>query len=124
MPIADLIVAVLLVIGLVIGLWLAITVALDVIRSPDMSGIAKAAWLLLVLVIPLLGSLIYVIVRGDTMERRAEERRRASVAAERTRIESATHMDVDAELAKLEALRDRGVISAEDFEDQKARLDG
>ena len=124
MPIGDLITAVLIVISLVFALWLAITVAVDVIRASDLSGPAKALWLAAVVIAPLLGSVVYVIARGDTMERRAEEHRRAVAARERERIEADTHMDVDTELAKLADLRDRGVISAEDFEDQKARLGG
>ena len=122
MPIADLVIAAFLVAGLIIAVFLAIAVAIDAIRSPDLSGVATAAWILALLIVPLLGSLVYVIVRGDTMQQRADEHRRAAAADERARNAEAAHMDVDEELRKLTDLRDRGVITPEDFDDQKARL--
>ena len=40
----------------------------DIFRRPDLSGIAKFGWLLLVLIVPLLGMLIYFIARpADTV---------------------------------------------------------
>jgi hypothetical protein len=46
----------------------AISVVIDIFRSPDLSGAAKAGWVLVVMVIPLLGVLIYIIARGDKMK--------------------------------------------------------
>jgi hypothetical protein len=42
----------------------------DIFRSHDIGGGAKALWLIVVLVLPFLGSLIYVIVRGHGMSDR------------------------------------------------------
>ncbi|MGR6998263.1 PLDc N-terminal domain-containing protein [Yinghuangia aomiensis] len=39
-------------------------------RSPDLNGFVKACWLVLVIIIPFLGVLIYVIVRGSAMSSR------------------------------------------------------
>ena len=55
----------------VIWLWILITVFIDIFRSPDMSGWAKALWFLFVLLIPLIGVLVYLIVRGGTMNERS-----------------------------------------------------
>ena len=49
----------------VIWFWILIMVFIDIFRSPDLSGWAKALWFLFVLFIPLIGVLAYLIVRGD-----------------------------------------------------------
>jgi Phospholipase_D-nuclease N-terminal len=46
----------------------AVSVVIDIFRSPDLSGAAKAGWVLVVMVLPLLGALIYIIARGDKMK--------------------------------------------------------
>ena len=44
---------------------------IDIFRSHDMSGGVKALWFLFVLFIPLIGVLVYLIVRGDSMHERS-----------------------------------------------------
>ncbi len=56
---------------LVIWFWILITVFVDIFRSPDLSGGAKALWFLFVLFIPLIGVLVYLIVRGGSMQERS-----------------------------------------------------
>ena len=55
----------------VIWLWILITVFIDIFRSSDMSGGEKALWFLFVLLIPLIGVLVYLIVRGGSMHDRS-----------------------------------------------------
>ena len=55
----------------VIWFWILITVFIDIFRSPDLSGWGKALWFLFVLFIPLIGVLVYLIVRGGTMNDRS-----------------------------------------------------
>lgn len=45
----------------------AVSVILDVYRSPDLAPAAKAGWIFVIVRIPLLGVMIYVIARGDKM---------------------------------------------------------
>ena len=56
---------------LVIWFWILITVFIDIFRSPDLSGGAKALWFLFVLFIPLIGVLVYLIARGGSMSDRS-----------------------------------------------------
>ena len=51
-------------------LWIAmaVTVVVDIFRSHDLSGWAKAGWIVLIVLLPLVGVLIYVIARGDNMK--------------------------------------------------------
>ena len=58
----------------VIWIWILIWVFIDIFRSPDLSGGAKALWFLFVLFIPLIGVLVYLIARGGTMQERTTGR--------------------------------------------------
>jgi len=49
---------------------LAYHVFADIFRSHDLSGPAKALWVLFILVLPLVGCLVYVVVRGGKMHER------------------------------------------------------
>ena len=57
-----------------IWIWILIWIFIDIFRSPDLSGGAKALWFLFVLFVPLIGVLVYLIVRGGSMSERAPAR--------------------------------------------------
>ena len=44
--------------------WILITIAIDIFRRHDISGIWKAVWLVVIIFLPLIGSLIYLITQG------------------------------------------------------------
>ena len=50
-----------------VEIWLMVSVFVDIFRSHELKGWAKALWLLLVLVLPIVGILAYFIFRGDKM---------------------------------------------------------
>src|SRR6201984_1348633 len=54
----------------VLWFWVLITVFIDIFRSHDLSGWGKALWFLFVLIIPLIGVLVYLIVRGGSLQQR------------------------------------------------------
>ena len=56
--------------ALVIWLWLLFAVFADLFRRKDVSGWGKAGWVVLVLVLPFIGVLIYLITQGDAMGER------------------------------------------------------
>jgi hypothetical protein len=58
----------------VIWVWILIWVFIDIFRSQDLSGGARALWFLFVLLIPLIGVLVYLIARGGSMSERAAGR--------------------------------------------------
>jgi hypothetical protein len=86
--------------------------------------LGKAAWLLFVVVIPWLGVLIYLIARGKDMTRRSIERKRAQQDAfdSYVRETAGSNSSSADELAKLAQLRDNGVLTQAEFEDQKTKL--
>ena len=107
----------------VLWIWLLVWIFIDIFRSRDLSGWAKALWFLFVLFIPLIGVLAYVIARGDKMqERTAREARQQDQEWRAYTRESAGSQSSADQLAKLADLRDRGVISAEEFEREKAKI--
>ena len=106
-----------------IWFWILITVFIDIFRSRDLSGWAKALWFVFVLFFPLIGVLVYLIVRGGSMHERAV--RQAQVQEEQFRgyvQEAAGSQSTADQLAKLADLRDRGVITAEEFDREKAKI--
>ena len=109
----------------VIWIWILIRVFIDIFRSRDLSGWAKALWFLFVLFIPIIGVVVYLIARGDSMSERAEQQARQQDAEFRGYVQEAaadSPASTADQLAKLADLRDRGVISAGEFERQKAKV--
>ena len=109
----------------VIWFWILITVFIDIFRSHDLSGFAKALWFLFVLFIPLLGVLVYLIARGGKMHEHAVRQAQQQDAEFRSYVQQAAASSPAStadQLARLAGLRDRGVISAEEFEREKAKV--
>jgi membrane protein implicated in regulation of membrane protease activity len=107
----------------VLWIWVLIYVFIDIFRSHDLSGWAKALWFLFVLFIPLIGVLVYLIARGGEMHERALQQAQQQDAEARAYIQQAAGSNNTADqLTKLADLRDRGVITADEFESQKGKI--
>jgi hypothetical protein len=107
----------------VIWFWILITIFIDLFRSRDLSGWAKALWFIFILFLPLIGVLVYLIARGNKMHQHAEQDAQAQEQQFRQYVQEAAGSGSTADqLTKLADLRDRGVISAAEFESQKAKI--
>jgi hypothetical protein len=109
----------------VIWIWLLIWIFIDIFRSHDLSGWGKALWFLFVLIIPLVGVLVYLIVRGGSMHERAVKQANQQDQAFRQYVQQAAESSPAStadQLTKLADLRDRGVITADEFDREKAKL--
>jgi membrane protein implicated in regulation of membrane protease activity len=107
----------------VLWIWILIYVFIDIFRSHDLSGWAKALWFLFVLFIPLIGVLVYLIARGGEMQERAVRQAQQQDQEARQYIQEAAGSGTTADqLSKLADLRDRGVITADEFEREKAKI--
>ncbi len=107
----------------VIWFWILITIIIDIFRSHDLSGWVKALWLVFILFLPLIGVLVYLIARGGKMHE--HQVRQAQLQEEQLRSyvqEAAGSQSSADQLAKLADLRDRGVITAEEFDREKAKI--
>jgi hypothetical protein len=102
--------------------WILITVVGDLFRDHQISGWAKAGWVLLLIVVPFLGTLIYLIARGEGMRERAvKEQADMRKHMDAYVRETAGSSPVD-DLHKLSELKDKGAISDAEFDRAKAKL--
>jgi energy-coupling factor transporter transmembrane protein EcfT len=98
------------------AIWIFITIFADIFRRNDLSGGAKAGWIVLIFILPFIGALIYMIARPKMTEQDKEMIEKAQEA--QRRIEGYSSAD---EIAKLSKLKADGTISAEEYEDLKKK---
>jgi predicted membrane channel-forming protein YqfA (hemolysin III family) len=107
----------------VIWIWLVIFVLIDIFRSRDMGGWAKALWVILVVLLPLLGVLIYLIARGGGMHDRAVAEAKQRDKEFTSYIQqTAQSSSVANQLDKLDDLKASGAISDDEFQNAKAKI--
>jgi len=108
----------------ILWIFLLIYIITDVFRSNDLSGWAKALWTIFIILLPFLGVLIYLIARGDTMQKRQMREYQETDQAMRSYIKDAagTQQSTADEVTKLASLRDQGVLTEQEFLNQKQRL--
>jgi hypothetical protein len=126
MPLLDLFWAMLWFFLFFVWIWLLITLFADIFRSEDLSGWGKAGWTIFIVALPWLGVLIYLIARGKSMSERAMKQAADQEKAMRSYVQevSSSSSSVADEIGKLAALRDQGVLTAEEFNAQKVALLG
>ncbi len=104
-------------------IWILISIIGDLFRDHELSGVAKAVWVFFLVFLPFFGVLLYLIVRGNGMRDRTIK---AQVDAKkefdsyvREQAEAGSPAD---ELHKLNDLKEKGAISADEFDRAKAKL--
>jgi hypothetical protein len=109
----------------IIWIYLLIMVFVDVFRSHDMGGLAKALWVIFIIVLPFLGVFVYLIARGGSMHDRAA----ADAAQQQKAFDQYVRQaagtpgaDTASQLSKLADLKSQGVLTDAEFEDQKAKI--
>ena len=124
-PILDFFLTMLYFFLFIIWIWLLIMVFMDIFRSHDMGGVAKALWVIFIIVLPFLGVFVYLIARGGKMhERQAQQAADQQKAFDQYVREAAgtSGADTASQLAKLADLKSQGVLTDAEFEAQKAKL--
>ena len=122
MPLLDIFWSIFVFFLMVAWIWAVIGVISDVFRSPDLGGAAKGIWVLFIIVIPWLGVLSYLIIRGKSMQERNMQAVSDASDRQRAYIQNVAGTSTADELHKLAELKDKGVITDAEFEAQKARL--
>ncbi|MFE2328099.1 SHOCT domain-containing protein [Streptomyces sp. NPDC059385] len=113
---------------MIVFLWILWFVLLfrvfaDVFRDDDLSGWGKAGWTVFVILLPFLGVFVYLLARGRGMGERDLRRARDREVEFRSRVrESAGTGSPAEELGRLAELRNRGDITAAEFEQAKAKV--
>lgn len=106
----------------VIFIWIAITVLIDVFRRHDLSGWGKAAWTVLIVLIPWLGVLIYLIVNHEGMaERRYKEAADQQAQFDQYVRATAGSGGAASEIERAKKLLDDGAITQAEFDSIKAK---
>ena len=102
----------------VIWVWLLITVFSDIFRRHDLSGWGKAAWTVLLIVLPYLGVFIYLIAHSKGMaERRAQQASEAQAQFDGyVRSVAGDGGGAAAEIERAKQLLDSGAINQDEFE--------
>jgi hypothetical protein len=107
---------------LVAWFWILITIISDLFRDHEMSGWGKAAWVFFLIVLPFLGTLIYLIARGQGMRERAIKEQAEARKHFETYIRDTAGASQADELQKLSDLKQKGDLSEAEFEQAKAKL--
>ena len=127
MPLADISFGELFLLALeiffiVIWIWILITILSDLFRDHALSGWAKAAWVLFLVFIPFLTALIYLIARGSGMRDRTIKAQAEAKQHFDQYVQKQAHSTPADELHKLNDLKEKGALTAEEFDKAKAKL--
>jgi len=123
----DLLVDIFYIFLFIIWFWLLITIFGDIFRSDDLGGFGKTLWILFVILLPYLGIFVYLIARGKGMAERNMKAMQAAQQAQAEYIKSvagAGSTSSAEEIARLADLKDKGVLSEEEFAAAKAKALG
>jgi hypothetical protein len=126
-PILDAFLTMLYFFLFIIWIWLLIMVFVDIFRSRDIGGWAKALWVIFVIILPFLGVFVYLIARGGKMHERAAQDAAQQQAAfddyvRQTAGSGGSGGDAASQLQKLADLKSQGVITDAEFEAQKSKI--
>lgn len=123
-PVLDVFWTIFEIFAFVVWFWLLVIILMDVFRSRDLSGAAKVAWTVFVLFLPLIGILAYLLIRGRGMHERSAQQARQQDEAFRSYVQQAAGSPPSSadQLAKLADLKERGVITSDEFEREKSKI--
>lgn len=112
--------------SLVFFVWITlvvifVNVVIDVFRSRDLSGVKKAVWLVVLVVLPLIGMLVYTIARGDGMAERSVRAQLRQADQLRAAVGDQAGVAPSDQIASAKRLLEDGTITQEEFERLKAR---
>lgn len=103
-------------------IWILVSVIIDLFRDHELSGVAKAVWVFFLVFIPMIGVLIYLIVRGGGMRDRALKEQADTKKHFDEYVREQAHTSPADELHKLNELKEKGALSDAEFEQAKSRL--
>ena len=106
----------------VVWFWILLTIFGDLFRDHDLSGGAKALWVVFVVFLPLIGILAYFIVRGSGMADRAIKQQKEAQAQFQDYVQQTTVGASPADqINQAKALLDAGTIDQAEFDKLKAK---
>ena len=124
-PILDIFLTTLYFFIFIIWIWLLFMVFIDIFRSHDMGGWAKALWVIFIIVMPYLGVLVYLIARGGKMHERAAQQAALQQKAFDQYVKQTAGTPGETttdQLHKLADLKSKGILTDAEFETQKTKI--
>jgi uncharacterized membrane protein len=97
-------------------IWIFIGIFADIFRRNDLSGVAKAGWLILIVILPFIGALIYIVMRPKVTAQDVEMMTRMEAGQK-----AAAAVSPADQIAKLQELKAAGAISDAEFETLKQK---
>ena len=121
-PFLDVLWSMLIFVAFLLWIWLAVTCFVDIFRRHDMGGFVKALWVIVIIITPYFGVLIYLIFyhRGIA-ERSARDQQEAQQAFDERVRDAAGSQGPAAEIEKARGLLESGAINKAEFESLKAK---
>lgn len=98
------------------ALWIFISCFMDIFRRNDMSGVSKAIWIVVLFVLPLLGCLVYLIMRPKVTAQDVQLMAQAEAAQK-----AAAGVTTADQLEKLAQLKEAGAITVPEYEALKKK---
>jgi hypothetical protein len=124
-PILDIFLTTLYFFIFIIWLWLLFMVFIDIFRSHDLKGWAKALWVIGIIIMPYLGVLVYLIFRGGKMHERAAQQAAQQQKAFDQYVKQAAGTPGSStadQLAKLANVKSQGLLTDAEFDAEKAKI--
>ena len=126
-PVLDAFLTILYFFLFIIWIWLLIMVFVDIFRSHDLGGLAKALWVIFIIILPFLGVFVYLIARGGKMHERAaqeaaQQQKAFDAYVRQTAGAAGAGGSTADQLSKLADLKSQGVLTDEEFNAQKAKI--
>jgi hypothetical protein len=106
----------------VIWIWILFTIIGDIFRDHDMSGWAKAIWIIFLVFIPYISMIVYLVVRGSGMRERTLKAQSEAKQHFDSYVQEQAHASPADELHKLNDLKEKGALSPAEFDQAKAKL--
>lgn len=108
----------------VIWIWILFAIIGDLFRDHELSGWAKAIWIVALVFLPFLGALIYLVARGTGMRERTIKAQAEAKQHFDEYVREQAHTSPADELHKLNELREKGALSQAEFDQAKGKLLG
>lgn len=106
---------------MVIYFMMLFSIIVDLFRDNETGGLAKAVWLIALLVVPVISMLVYVLLRGDGMAQRSAAEAKAAESEFQDYVRNVAGSSPAEQIARAKALLDDGAISPEEYEALKGK---
>ncbi len=103
-------------------LMLLFSVIIDLFRDDSLSGGAKAVWIIVLVLLPLIGLLVYVIARGDGMAKRSIREQAEAKESFDSYVREVAGGGAASELEKASAMHEAGRLTDDEYAALKARI--